>query len=310
LLNGVPLRMDYAEDKPISAYRHSKDQPVLDSNRSEDCRTIFVGGLPGDVSEEMIHSLFEPCGEIKEVRLDRSKRSGAQFCHVEFFECSVVDRAIRLSGERLSNSKIRVDFAENRKHDPGCKRQHGVVVLSQGIPPAVGSYGPADGGYLGPPIAAWPGHNIGMRPPQHTPDMLRGTPPSDWAGPCLGRLPQHWPGLPYGAPPPGYFGWRAPAVYRLPPPPTVLGPGDSAPYMASYPYCSRQSGPEGSSWQQPVYGMGPAGFHDAWRPGMHPSQRERSHSLGSSYSGSYSYSYSYTPSPSRSPNHRMNAVET
>jgi len=312
LLNGVPLRMDYAEDKPISAYRHSKDQPVPDSNRAEDCRTIFVGGLPGDVSEEMIHSLFETCGEIKEVRLDRSKRSGAQFCHVEFFECPAVDRAIRLSGERLGNSKIRVDFAENRKHDPGSKKQHGAIVLSQGMPPAAGSYGPPDGGYLGPPLATWPGPGTGVRTPQHPPDMLRGLPPSDWAGPCPcpGRVPQHWPGgVPFAAPPPGYVGWQAPSLYRFPPPPTLLGPADSAPYMTGYPYCNRPPGPECSGWQHPAYGMSHAGIHDAWRPGMHPSQRERSASLGSSYSGSYSYSYSYTPSPSHSPSRKMPTIE-
>ena len=37
-------------------------------------------------------------GEIREIRLDKSKRSGTLFCHIEFGDSASVDRAIRLSG--------------------------------------------------------------------------------------------------------------------------------------------------------------------------------------------------------------------
>lgn len=307
LLKGVPLRMDFAEDKPVSAYRHSKDQPVPESSRSEDCRTIFVGGLPGDVSEEMMHSLFEPCGEIREVRLDRSKRSGAQFCHVEFFEGSAVDRATRLTGERLGNSKIRVDFAENRKHETSTTRQ--LMPSAMGYSPS----GVPPGGCLGPPPAAWLGPGLGPRQGQNTSDWPRAPFGGEWLGSCQGPPlpgPPHWPGCWPPPPPPGYPAWPASGFYGMPPALVrPLGPSCGRPVgcMPNYQYSSRPVGPEGSQWQQattPGYSMPITTAQDAWGPGVQPGDIGRSCSCESSYTDSYSYSYSYTHSPSHSPDHR------
>jgi len=170
LVKGVPLRMDYAEDKPIAAYRHGKSQMVPESVRPDDCRTVFVGGLPGDVGEDMVRALFEKCGDIREIRMDQSKRSGAQFCHVEFVEGEAVDRAVRLSGDRVGNSKIRVDYAENRmKHDPMVKKPPVPGALLMGGPcgpggPLALSNAPAGHGGVGPPPGAWLGPP-GMGPP-------------------------------------------------------------------------------------------------------------------------------------------------
>lgn len=58
LLKGVPIRMDFAEDKPLAAYRAGKDSGPPETKRPDDCRTIWVGGLPTDVTEESIGDLL------------------------------------------------------------------------------------------------------------------------------------------------------------------------------------------------------------------------------------------------------------
>eukprot|EP00927_Polykrikos_kofoidii_P025604 TRINITY_DN22975_c0_g1_i1.p1 TRINITY_DN22975_c0_g1~~TRINITY_DN22975_c0_g1_i1.p1 ORF type:complete len:872 (-),score=83.52 TRINITY_DN22975_c0_g1_i1:76-2691(-) len=117
MVKGVPIRVDFTEDKPATVYRVGKDAWAVETSKPEDCRTVWIGGLPQEVTEASIREVFEPCGEIKEIRLDKSRRSGASFCHVEFVDSSSVDRAVRISGCRIMNAKIRVDFAESRRPD-------------------------------------------------------------------------------------------------------------------------------------------------------------------------------------------------
>ncbi|XP_034429251.1 ecto-NOX disulfide-thiol exchanger 1 isoform X2 [Hippoglossus hippoglossus] len=86
--------------------------------RPPGCRTVFVGGLPENSSEEIIREVFEPCGEITALR--KSKKN---FCHIRFNEEFMVDKAIYLSGYRMrigsstdkkDSGRIHVDFAQAR----------------------------------------------------------------------------------------------------------------------------------------------------------------------------------------------------
>uniref|UniRef100_A0A336MLK2 CSON003489 protein n=2 Tax=Culicoides sonorensis TaxID=179676 RepID=A0A336MLK2_CULSO len=82
------------------------------------CRTVFVGGLPDNMTEQIIHEIFERCGEITTLRLSKKN-----FCHIRFvFEASV-ESAIYLSGYRvrIGNSndvancgRLHVDYAQAR----------------------------------------------------------------------------------------------------------------------------------------------------------------------------------------------------
>lgn len=82
------------------------------------CRTVFVGGLPENMTEQIIHEIFERCGEITTLRLSKKN-----FCHIRFvFEASV-ESAIYLSGYRvrMGNSndvancgRLHVDYAQAR----------------------------------------------------------------------------------------------------------------------------------------------------------------------------------------------------
>lgn len=79
--------------------------------RPSGCRTVFVGGLPENITEDIIREVFERCGEITTLRLSKKN-----FCHIRFvFEASV-DSAIYLSGYR-----IRIN---NQSDSPNCGRLH------------------------------------------------------------------------------------------------------------------------------------------------------------------------------------------
>ncbi|XP_061826849.2 ecto-NOX disulfide-thiol exchanger 1 isoform X1 [Nerophis lumbriciformis] len=86
--------------------------------RPPGCRTVFVGGLPENATDDIIREVFGPCGEIIAIR--KSKKN---FCHIRFSEQFMVDKAIYLSGYRMrigsstdkkDSGKIHVDFAQAR----------------------------------------------------------------------------------------------------------------------------------------------------------------------------------------------------
>lgn len=62
-------------------------------DRPPGCRTVFVGGLPDSITEDIMKSIFTNYGEILTIRLSNRK-----FCHIRFEnECSV-DLTLELSG--------------------------------------------------------------------------------------------------------------------------------------------------------------------------------------------------------------------
>lgn len=97
--------------------------------RPPGCRTVFVGGLPENITEDIIREIFERCGEIMTLRLSKKN-----FCHIRFqFEVSV-ESAIYLSGYRvrLNNlsdapncGRLHVDFAQARddQYEWECKQR-------------------------------------------------------------------------------------------------------------------------------------------------------------------------------------------
>uniref|UniRef100_A0A3Q3X2N7 RRM domain-containing protein n=1 Tax=Mola mola TaxID=94237 RepID=A0A3Q3X2N7_MOLML len=92
--------------------------PPSTRERPPGCKTVFVGGLPENATEEIIREVFDQCGEIAAIR--KSKKN---FCHIRFSEEFMVDKAIYLSGYRMrigsstdkkDSGKIHVDFAQAR----------------------------------------------------------------------------------------------------------------------------------------------------------------------------------------------------
>ncbi|KAL2077490.1 hypothetical protein ACEWY4_026994 [Coilia grayii] len=92
--------------------------PPATRERPPGCKTVFVGGLPENATEQLIVEVFEQCGDIVAIR--KSKKN---FCHIRFAEEQTVDKALFLSGYRIrlgsstdkkDTGRLHVDFAQAR----------------------------------------------------------------------------------------------------------------------------------------------------------------------------------------------------
>lgn len=106
----------------------SAPQPTT-RERPPGCRTVFVGGLPENVTEDIIREIFERCGEITTLRLSKK-----HFCHIRFVFEPSVDSAIYLSGYRIrlgtsteatNCGRLHVDYAQARddQYEWECKQR-------------------------------------------------------------------------------------------------------------------------------------------------------------------------------------------
>ncbi|KAH9637150.1 hypothetical protein HF086_016172 [Spodoptera exigua] len=78
------------------------------------CRTIFVGGLPDKIRENIVREIFETYGRIHTLRLSKKN-----FCHIRFDREECVDQAMMISGYhiRLINIKDNDDMNEDDDDD-------------------------------------------------------------------------------------------------------------------------------------------------------------------------------------------------
>ncbi|PWA18710.1 hypothetical protein CCH79_00005725, partial [Gambusia affinis] len=92
--------------------------PPATRERPPGCKTVFVGGLPENATEQLIMEVFGQCGDITAIR--KSKKN---FCHIRFAEETTVDKALFLSGYRIrlgsstdkkDTGRLHVDFAQAR----------------------------------------------------------------------------------------------------------------------------------------------------------------------------------------------------
>ncbi|XP_067374784.1 ecto-NOX disulfide-thiol exchanger 2 isoform X3 [Channa argus] len=92
--------------------------PPATRDRPPGCKTVFVGGLPENATEQIIMEVFGQCGDITAIR--KSKKN---FCHIRFAEEFTVDKALFLSGYRIrlgsstdkkDTGRLHVDFAQAR----------------------------------------------------------------------------------------------------------------------------------------------------------------------------------------------------
>ena len=91
---GRHLRVDAA----AAAGEGSASSKLHDTRRS-----VFLGNLPHDITDEALWSLFEPCGRVAYVRIVREKRTqiGKGFGYVGFHEAGAVERALLLHGTKV-----------------------------------------------------------------------------------------------------------------------------------------------------------------------------------------------------------------
>lgn len=81
--------------------------PPATRERPPGCKTVFVGGLPENATEQIIMEVFEQCGEVIAIR--KSKKN---FCHIRFAEEFMVDKALYLSGKCISVSDDSSKFSD------------------------------------------------------------------------------------------------------------------------------------------------------------------------------------------------------
>lgn len=93
-------------------------QPQTYRARPPGCRTVFVGGLPDNTTEEIVREMLENCGAICSLRLSKKN-----FAHVRFEVHDSVERALFFAGYRMkvedkddkpNTGRIHVDYAQAR----------------------------------------------------------------------------------------------------------------------------------------------------------------------------------------------------
>lgn len=78
--------------------------PPATRDRPPGCKTVFVGGLPENSTEQLIMELFGQCGDITAIR--KSKKN---FCHIRFADEFTVDKALFLSGTLSAVQLLQVE---------------------------------------------------------------------------------------------------------------------------------------------------------------------------------------------------------
>ncbi|XP_055070863.2 ecto-NOX disulfide-thiol exchanger 1 isoform X1 [Misgurnus anguillicaudatus] len=115
----LPVMKEIIHCKSCTLFPQNPNLPPPSTReRPPGCKTVFVGGLPENATEEIIKEVFDQCGEIIAIR--KSKKN---FCHIRFCEEFMVDKALYLSGYRMrigsstdkkDSGRIHVDFAQAR----------------------------------------------------------------------------------------------------------------------------------------------------------------------------------------------------
>jgi len=93
-------------------------------NMPDDCRVLFVKGLPYDFTEDMIGDRFRTFGTIESIRMSRNSISNMfkGFCYIEFEEHAGAKKALqRMHNKDINNRKIVVDFDVKGKPKEGYK---------------------------------------------------------------------------------------------------------------------------------------------------------------------------------------------
>ncbi|TPX57264.1 hypothetical protein PhCBS80983_g03932 [Powellomyces hirtus] len=87
-------------------------------------RSVFVGALPFDISEEKVWEFFAQCGDVEGVRVVRDKATnvGKGIGYVLFKDKACVALAMKLHGSDLAGRKIRVNRCKDTSPEGKAKR--------------------------------------------------------------------------------------------------------------------------------------------------------------------------------------------
>ncbi|KAJ3017969.1 UNVERIFIED_CONTAM: Nucleolar protein 12, partial [Siphonaria sp. JEL0065] len=90
--------------------KHIRVDKAQKSEVNDTKQSIFLGNLSFDVAEEAIWEFFKDCGDIKNVRVVRDKKTniGKGFGYVQFAEKQGVEVALKMDGKKLAGRDVRV----------------------------------------------------------------------------------------------------------------------------------------------------------------------------------------------------------
>ncbi len=96
-----------------------------DADNSEN-KTVYVGNLDFDTTEEAVSALFETYGEISTVRLMRDKETGKGrgFCFVEMGAADAQVAIDALNGTDFAGRTLKVNIANNRRNYNNTRRRY------------------------------------------------------------------------------------------------------------------------------------------------------------------------------------------
>lgn len=98
------LKQDVADRKQFPAAPRLSDMP-------EHSRTLFMGNLSFDVSDEQIRAFFGACGSIYDIRFrTRDDGSFMGIGWIEFEDLEAVKKASKLHGRPLAGRPVRLDW--------------------------------------------------------------------------------------------------------------------------------------------------------------------------------------------------------
>lgn len=89
-------------------------------------KTVYVGNLDFDTTEEAVSALFETYGEIASVRLMRDKETGKGrgFCFVEMGGADAQTAIDALNGTDFAGRTLKVNIANNRRNYNNTRRRY------------------------------------------------------------------------------------------------------------------------------------------------------------------------------------------
>lgn len=110
----------------VSATNSTKTTSSDSDNDNSGKKTVYVGNLDFDITEEAISALFETYGEISTVRLMRDKETGKGrgFCFVEMDAAGAQTAIDSLNGSDFSGRTLKVNIANNRRNYNNTRRRY------------------------------------------------------------------------------------------------------------------------------------------------------------------------------------------
>jgi len=89
------------------------DDPNALTKEERTMRTVHIGNVSGQITQEQLTSFFSLCGPIAQLRLAGDDNNGkSRFAFIEFYTIEGAAAAIGLSGTMLYDRPIKVDYAK------------------------------------------------------------------------------------------------------------------------------------------------------------------------------------------------------